>query len=385
MFITPKEVVDLNEENLKTIVEKKIPEGLYFDYKSNLSRKSEKEAKREFLKDVTAFANSHGGNILIGVKEPTPNLTVNQQIVGIDNGDKIAQNLERVTSTSIDPRISGLRIVPVPLSNGKYCILVHIPPSLSRPHMVQHQGHFTFYMRHTESSFIMTTHQIRESVLSSFSAEAKAKQYMEEKERDVRLYEIKEHPLILLQAIPLISLEKRWDVLDSKLESVLRGYDRQKKYRNFVNLASSIAPKLFIDGLMGRDSREELRWKTEIHRNGYVSTIYHIKPQKDLNNVNRYILDSAICELLEACGDLINEAWSITNTDLPYLISCKYLNAKGTVLYTEAGGGDFSEPFERNELVWPLHFRNVSQDVLEIIEEMCTEMYNAFGEPQAIK
>src|SRR3990172_9580263 len=105
MQLTAQQVMALTEESLRKFLALSIPEGLYLDYKESLSGTSEKETKREFLKDVTAFANAAGGHLFLGVKEPSDGLSVENQLVGLDNGDALAQDLERLASSSIDPRI----------------------------------------------------------------------------------------------------------------------------------------------------------------------------------------------------------------------------------------------------------------------------------------
>src|SRR6266404_1575571 len=113
MQLTSQQVLALTEDTLRKFLSLGIPEGLYLDYKEGLSMTSDKDAKREFLKDVTAFANAAGGHLFLGVKEPSEGVSVESQLVGLDNGDTIAQDLERLASTSVDPRIPGLRIVRV--------------------------------------------------------------------------------------------------------------------------------------------------------------------------------------------------------------------------------------------------------------------------------
>ena len=258
MYLTAQQVLALTEETLWEFLSLGIPEGLYLDYKEGLSGTFDKDAKREFLKDVTAFANAAGGHLFLGVKEPSEGLLVESQLVGLDNGAALAQDLERLASASIDPRIPGLRIVSVPLAISKSCVVVHIPPSLSRPHMVSHAGHRSFYVRHSESSFPMTTHEIREAVLTSSSAEARARHFVKR-----RLLEAREaigdgQAAFFLQAMPLISPEPSWDVLSTPFENVLRGEARRNKYRDYANLASTSVPRPTIDGLLGQDPMREL-------------------------------------------------------------------------------------------------------------------------------
>jgi hypothetical protein len=120
MFLTDREIKELNEKGLKDFLDKKIQEGYHLDYKRGLSGKSDKEQYREFLKDVTGFANANGGQIIIGAEEPLENLSIENQLVGVQQGDKLAMSLERVASSSIDPRIAGLQIKSTPLSIGNH-------------------------------------------------------------------------------------------------------------------------------------------------------------------------------------------------------------------------------------------------------------------------
>src|SRR5687767_438190 len=118
MHLTTQHVLGLTEETLRAFLALRIPEGLYLDYKQALPGGSEKDAKREFLKDVTALANAAGGQLFIGIKEPKNGVPVETQVVGVDDGESLAQDLERLASTSIDPRVPGLRIVRIALAGG---------------------------------------------------------------------------------------------------------------------------------------------------------------------------------------------------------------------------------------------------------------------------
>jgi hypothetical protein len=57
MCLTMREVVEMDEVQLREILNNRIPEGAYLDYKMQLPGVSANEGKREFLKDVTAVAN----------------------------------------------------------------------------------------------------------------------------------------------------------------------------------------------------------------------------------------------------------------------------------------------------------------------------------------
>ncbi len=385
MYLTAQQTLALTEETFREFLSLGIPEGLYLDYKEGLSGTSEKDAKREFLKDVTAFANAAGGHLFLGVKEPSEGVSVDSQLVGIDNGDALAQDLERLASTSIDPRIPGLRIMRFPLANGRFCVAIYIPPSLGRPHMVNYAGHRSFYVRHSESSFPMTTHEVHEAVLTSSSAEARARLFVERRLLEVHDVIDGRQAAFFLQAMPLISPESAWDVLSTPFENILRGEARRDKIQRYAGLATDLAPRPTIDGLLGQDQREQPTWETEVHRTGYISLLYRNVHLCMVGEVERHFVDSGTCDIFRAFCHMLKEFLDVSATDVPYLIACAYLNAEGTVIWTESQWGKFSDPYKKRDILWPEHLRAIGMDPMTIAGSLCLEMFNAFGFKQPVE
>lgn len=384
MHLSEQQVTGLTEASLRGFLSLAVPEGLYLDYKEAVSGTSDKEGKREFLKDVTAFANAAGGHVFLGVREPSDGVSLDAQLVGLDNCVTLAQDLERLASTSIDPRIPGLRIVPIPIANERSCVVVHIPPSLTRPHMVNYGAHRSFYVRHSESSFPMTTHEIREAVLVSVSAEARARLYVERRLDEVRESLCDQSPAFFLQAMPVISPDPPWAVISEPFENVIRGDARRYSFRDYCNLSSSTAPRPTIDGLLGRDQRDQPKWESEVHRNGYVSAIFRDIQTETAGNAKFYAVHSGYCDLFRSFCHLLEEFLNITGADVPYLVACSYMNARGTRLWTEQRHFRYSEPYAKQNLVWPEHLRATGQDPMIVAEDLCVELFNAFGFKEVI-
>lgn len=385
MHLTAPQVLALTEETLRQFLSLGIPEGLYLDYKEALSGTTEKEAKREFLKDVTAFANAAGGQLFLGVKEPSEGVSIDAQLVGLIDGDMIAQDLERLASTSIDPRIPGLRVVRVQLANGRTCVIVHIPPSLGRPHMVSYAGHRSFYVRHSESSFPMTTHEVREAVLTSSSAEARARMFLDQRLQEVRETIGDRQAALFLQAVPLIAPEPPWDVLSTQFENVIRGNARRDRYQHYADLASSTAPVPTIDGILGQDQRERPTWETEVHRTGYISLLYRDIQVQQIGEVERFVLHSGDTDVFRAFCHVLRECLDVSATDVPYVIAATYLNAEGTCIWTESRRLRFSAPYKKKSIVWPVHLRPTGSDPMEIAERLALGLFNAFGFKEVVK
>jgi hypothetical protein len=234
MYLTRAEINEMDKDRLLAFLRKGIPEGHHIDYKVALSGKSKTKQYREFLKDTTAFANANGGHIFIGVKEPTKNKSPNDQIVGIPSGDNLAQDLERLASSgAIDPRIAGLIICPVLIEPNLWIVVVHVPPSLGRPHMVVYEKQSNFYIRHSESVQKMTSYDIRQAVLTSAAAEEQGKAYASEQHSRLSKAFIQSSPGFILQATPLIRPESPIDVFANNVIEALRSSDRNSRHGGY--------------------------------------------------------------------------------------------------------------------------------------------------------
>jgi hypothetical protein len=56
------------ESNLAGQIATGVPEGVFVDYKKDMYGRSDADVK-EFLKDVSSFANTSGGHLIIGIDE----------------------------------------------------------------------------------------------------------------------------------------------------------------------------------------------------------------------------------------------------------------------------------------------------------------------------
>ena len=147
MSIEKSDFESVNEQDLQELVEAQVPEGLRLDFKEKQYGKADAD-KRELLKDVSSLANTHGGHLVIGVKEKSGNAT---EVVGVSDIDPDAeiQRIEQIMRSGLDPPIFGIRTKAIHLASGKYVILIRIPRSFNPPHRVSAKGLNRFYVRHS--------------------------------------------------------------------------------------------------------------------------------------------------------------------------------------------------------------------------------------------
>lgn len=100
-----------NKADLQKLIDDKINESLTLDYKASAALGWTDQRRDELCKDVTAFANSAGGQIVYGIKEGK-----NHFPVEIDEGAdaRITKEwIEQVIDSRVQPRIEGLTITPI--------------------------------------------------------------------------------------------------------------------------------------------------------------------------------------------------------------------------------------------------------------------------------
>lgn len=159
------------EQDIQELVDAQVPEGLRLDFKLTSYGKSDSD-KRELLKDVSAFANSHGGHLVLGIKE-TEGVATNVFGVDIDADAEILR-MEQILRNAIEPPISGIRIRSIPLANGSKVLLLRIPRSWNPPHRVTAQGINRFYLRHSAGVHEPSIEELRSMFDQSSSALEKA-------------------------------------------------------------------------------------------------------------------------------------------------------------------------------------------------------------------
>jgi hypothetical protein len=115
-------------------------EGRSLDYKLKLPSKDRPDDTKEFLADVSSFANASGGHLVYGVKtrkENGKNTEIPESIEGVGeiNGEQDILRLEQMIRDNIHPRIQGFG-TRVLKGKDKQVVVIYIPRSWNAPHMV---------------------------------------------------------------------------------------------------------------------------------------------------------------------------------------------------------------------------------------------------------
>jgi hypothetical protein len=159
MIFQGKRISELTEGDMHSLVENAVPEGKLVDFKRDLPGLSDGERK-EFLFDVSSFANASGGYLVNGIEEEGG---IAKALTGLSvaDADKETQKLQSIILAGIDPRIPGLELRFLSITGSKHILVISIPKSWTPPHMVTLGGADKFYTRNSSGKHRMDWGELR--------------------------------------------------------------------------------------------------------------------------------------------------------------------------------------------------------------------------------
>jgi hypothetical protein len=145
----------ITKADLERLIQDSIQESLTLDYKSSAALAKDSKSRDELCKDVSALANSAGGQIIYGIEEKDQKpFRIDEGALGITR-----EWIEQVIDSNVQPRILGLIITPIQLAKG-FAFVITVPQSTSRG---AHQSpDKKYYKRQNFQSTAMEDYEIRD-------------------------------------------------------------------------------------------------------------------------------------------------------------------------------------------------------------------------------
>jgi hypothetical protein len=259
----PKRLGDVTYEDLEDLLRSEVREGKTIDYKRVLPGNSEGQ-KKEFLYDVSSFANTVGGDLIIGVDEDK-GLPVEIPAFSCENIDEELQRLDSILMSGVEPRLKyQTRVIIHP--NGGHVLIVRVDKSGLAPHRVIYKGSDKFYARNSAGKYPLDVSELRDAFLLGASASTRLRDF-----RISRLASIaagegplmhEGSPVLVLHLLPLAAFTSQQEL------------DISKYYRVPLRPigASSIDWQINIDGVLHfTANREEILSNyVQLYRNGSI-------------------------------------------------------------------------------------------------------------------
>jgi hypothetical protein len=369
---------DINEKDLRLLVENATAESKAIEYKEILPNNSDSE-KKEFLADVSSFANALGGDLVYGIRAVSGLPTEVCGLGSIDN-DAAILRLENLIRDGIAPRIPGIvtQVVPTP-SNGGNALVLRIPRSWLAPHMVTFQNYSRFYSRNSNGKYPLDVTEIRSAFLASDSIEKRIRDFRAARLTGIIAGEtpipIAERSLLVCHVVPFSAnlpgqnIDFTPIIDPALLSNVYRAITYMGYRHNF-------------DGLLahGYPHNSDVAYSyVQFYRNGSVEVVDCVAGIQ-----SEYIDILKLEQILFSSLPNIVKALSKLNVQIPLAIMVTLIGVKGRTVLAQNMHNSMIEdnlyPIERDTLVLPeAILDSLDTPVEEVLRPALDIIWNAGG------
>lgn len=365
---------DVDETTLNELVEAGATETVYLDFKRETYGSSDSD-KKEILKDISSFANSLGGQLVIGIDEEDGAASKVTPITGMDIDQELLR-LENIVRTGVEPKIIGLRMKRIQVQDGSV-ILINVPKSFNPPHRVIFKNSNRYYARNSSGTYELSLEELRMLFGQQRTIEERAIAFINERflriqANDGALLLPIEEGAIVMHLVPLSDFgsSRRHDITTL-----------QKHSMHFHPLVGDgLSSRINLDGLVVPDVREKSEY-TQVFRDGSVEAASASVIVK--RKGKRFFPSQSLPETLIHSLTSFMKGLKAIDAAPPVALSFSFLGMSGVKMGTSAW--DMSDPpdsYDRSELHLPPTIISdyLGEDGYErIISEQMDFLWNAYG------
>lgn len=345
----PKPLNDIEPDDIRRLIEDQVKESRTLDYKQALPHPKEK--KVDFLKDVSALANTEGGDILYGVQEKRKDGQTTgepEAVVGLESFsfDNDSRRLMETIRSGLRPRLTGVHPHQVICPDGPVLVL-RVERSFAGPHMVLHDDE-RFYGRGAMENYRLDPDELRRLFLRNTELPERIRRFRTERVLAINRAEtpvlFPGGPMLVLHVVPVSGFDST-AVLDVRRASSERG--------GFMPIGcSSCSGRFNIDGYVSYGDMHTsgaARSYTQLYRNGVLEAVCVFPPSGQPSPPTRYYAAHLGQWVLEYLPQYLVRL-DASDIGPPYVMMMSLLNVRGLTL-----PGYWSTPVgvDRNDILIP--------------------------------
>jgi len=375
-----KPLEEISTEDIDSLLENEHAESRTIEYKLLLHGNSDKD-KKEFLADVSSFANASGGEILYGIKEENGMPT---EIPGlqIDNLDSEKLRLENLIRDSISPRIPGVQIKEINGFDEGPVIIIRIPKSWNSPHVVDYKNTSRFFSRNSAGKYQMNVTELRSAFAESEELPKKIERFIDGRLGKIIAGEtpipVAANPKIVLHVIPYSSFGRSIQIAIPEM----RNQDGRDFLRPFY--ASGYSSKINVDGFVTHNFDRYASIATsycQIFRAGQIESL-DAGMMSERDNGRKTIPSTTLVECLLDIIPKYLQALEALNVPEPVILKLSIMGGKGykLALVGFEVPSRYPKVIDRDVLHLPDSIvENYDDEIPKIIKPILDGLWNACG------
>jgi hypothetical protein len=366
--VIPKPLDKVTKEDIESLMQNRVAEGREVEYKSVLPSGADGD-KKDFMADVSSFANAAGGEIYYGVTEAGGVPTAIDGLVIADR-DAELQRLDNMLRDGIDPRLPGVEMQFVDGFVAGPVLVIRIPKSWMSPHMVKYQNWSRFHSRNNSGKYLLDTAELRSAFSLAEALPEKIKRFRDERLSQIMARQtpvvLVDRPCLVLHLLPVSSFGRHDEIPVGKLPRLqpIGSYHWDRR----VN----------IDGVLTFSNQQGNVPGSpdycQVYRSGRIEAVYAdiVQDQGDAGYITSRLYE---VKLVDAVRSYLT-AMKDMGIGLPVFISMCILGAKGAKMY--ASGAVFA--IDRPILVLPDRLlEEYDADVPKLMKPIFDSVWNACG------
>jgi len=296
----------LTDQDLDNFIRNKRSEDRFLEFKSKVT--IDGNEKFELCRDVVAFANSDGGDIVYGFEAINGS---EYSIVGIEgNFDDLKLRIQQILNSNVEPKLLGLDIYEI-----KKCLVISISRSWNAPHAIKLEGSkYQFPYRTDSGKAYFDIPTLKDEIMKNTKLTHDIHKLVNYRinvflKENVNEFKDENKIFTLVHLVPLSSFYSR-EIIDVQ---ALNNDSRKKGYDNLlpfgVKPGENVAGLLNLEGLRIFRPEYSKTVQNQFFRNGGIEARYSFGPIIASND--RYIdekkFESDLCEGLKRCMDFFKQ------------------------------------------------------------------------------
>jgi hypothetical protein len=369
-----KPLETIAEDDLLALITNKVSEGRTIDYKRELPGNSDGD-KKEFLADVSSFANTSGGDLVLGMDEDHGLPT---ELTGFQstNTDVEIQRLDNILASGLSPRIRyAARLIPC--NAGLKVLVVRIERSWTGPHRVIFGGHDKFYGRNSTGKYPLDVNELRLAFTLSNTVTERIRAFRTDRIISLSNNETPipfvDDPKIVLHCIPIESFagQLQYDILPFNQDPrrlrpmASAGWDR----------------RLNLDGIVVFGGGNPAHTYTQLYRTGIIEAVQGgvlAAAHQGRRIIASVAYEQYIFQYLPHCFQVLQQI----GASVPVVVALSLLGTRGLEMSVDRFGFEVSYPIDLDRLILPeTVVYDFSMPVGQILKPMFDLVWNACGQP----
>lgn len=378
-----KKVTEVEIADIQELVTSQISEGKTIEYKRELSLGSDSE-KKEFLADVSSFANTGDGDLLFGV-EAKDGIPIAINPLHIESIDAETLRLESIVRSGIDPRFA-FTLRPISTSTpNEYVLLFRIYESWNKPHRITFGGSGKFFARSSAGKYELDVRELRQIFTLSDGIEKRMQDFRTERLLTIQtggtMLPLTSESLIVIHLLPLSSFSTK-TILS---RDILLGLERETDLTRPMHASSWHAPRINLEGMFSFAGKtgESLHSYVQLFRNGAVELLESsILDRGDSTKIHYVLYELEIVEGIKRALAIQQKV----EISMPVFLCVSLLNVRGLSMSNSNRDRfeDDEHAIQQKDLILqPVLYEDNGQDVGKTLQPVFDLVWNACGLPKS--